>query len=63
MEEDVSGGSWSTTQMANVLLCRISYQEHVYGCFPALTLYHVKDMVLVSAPALSNNLCDHYLNS
>ena len=62
MEQDVSGGSWSSTQMADVLLCRVSNQVHFYGSFPALTLYHVKVMVLVPSPALSNNLCGNYLN-
>ena len=28
-QQDVSGGSWSTTQMVNVLLCRVSNQEHI----------------------------------
>ena len=59
---DVSGGSWSTIQMADVLLRRVSNQEHVYGSFPALTLYHLKVMVLVPSQALINNSCGHYLN-
>ena len=54
-QEDVSGGLWRTTQMANVLVWRVSNQEHVNGSFPTLALYHVKDVVLVSSPALSKN--------
>jgi hypothetical protein len=59
-QEDVSGGSWSTIQMANALLCRVLNQGHVCWCFPALTLYHVKALVLVPSPVLSDNICGHY---